>query len=191
MTVGVCGFPRCGSTMVMKMLDAGGVAPVAGTSLVSYELDHLDSFLQLPVDALRGRSVKLLDFALWQGVGTWPVTDWSFIWIRRARGEQARSQQKFHRWALPHLRPVPSTSSLKRSYDRDEPVALSHLRRLGDVCVLAFEEILTGPSTAARDLKAFLGAEHPNFDAHAAAAVVIDRDPACAPDMAFEEALSL
>lgn len=40
-TVGVCVHGRCGSSMLMAMLDAGGLPPVPGSAPGSYELPNL------------------------------------------------------------------------------------------------------------------------------------------------------
>ena len=75
----------------MKLLDAGGIEPVAGSCEVSYELGGLMNGELDRLD-LEGCSVKLLDAVLHVG---FPKADWKFIWIDRDRYEQAASQVKF------------------------------------------------------------------------------------------------
>ena len=92
--IGVCGFGRCGSSMVTEMLAAGGVPLATTTNLTSYEID-LDALPNLGPDDFAGRAVKLLDM-LHQGF-TIPTDgiDWRFIWIDRNAREQALSIYKF------------------------------------------------------------------------------------------------
>src|SRR5437868_14126670 len=93
--LGVCGFPRCGSSMTMRMLDAGGLPPISGSSPGSYELAGLDNLSARATGDFIGHAVKLLDFVQWYGVEGLPAVPWRFVWLHRDHRQQARSFSKF------------------------------------------------------------------------------------------------
>lgn len=195
-TIGVCGFGRCGSTMLMAMLTAGGVRAVDGTSTHSGELPDLAAIANLTADQLAGRAVKLLDWTLRAPLP--PAPAWSFVWIDRDRVQQARSTVKFlhaigalrrpnddapdgahERWASDVRRTI---LTLDASYRRDRPRALAALRSAGPVVVLNYEQVLANPRRAVRHLRRIA----PNLDGPAAVAAVHQRDGKCRPDLTFE-----
>lgn len=181
--VAVCGFGRCGSTMAMAMLDAGGIPPAGGAGPHSYELPSLDAIDQLTAADLAGRSVKALDHALRQPLP--PADSWRIIWLDRDPRHQARSQVKI----LRNLAGVHCRTGLPRdlidSYRSDRPRALAALERHGPVHVATYEDAVRDPVRFALDLAAFLAPELA-LDSDAAAAAVHRRRPYCAPDLSFE-----
>lgn len=183
--IGVAGFGRCGSTMLMTMLDAGGVPPVYGSAPGSYEIGDPEVLCAVPPGQLEGHAVKLLDLFRHDGL---PVfSPWRFIWLDRNGAEQGRSVVKFMTWAG-----IPVGDELAPEFTagfaRDRPEVLGYLRSRGDVLVLEYERILVNPTKAAKQIARFV--EMP-FDVQAAAAVVHRRAPQCRPDMAVEEALNV
>lgn len=181
-TVGVCGFGRCGSTLVMRMLLAGGCPPVVGAEEPPHE-SNLDAVWRMGPDDLAGRSVKLLDAPRWNR--SLPVArEWRFVWLDRDPMEQARSQVKF----LMGVTGVPipdapaAVAKFAASYGRDRPGLMQLLRRHGTVFVLRYERVLDNPRRAARQLKQVW----PGLDVEAAAAVVHNRDGKCRPDLSVE-----
>jgi hypothetical protein len=129
-SVGVCGFGRCGSTMLMAMLDAGGIWPAGDVDSRSYELTDAKQMPHLPADVLAGRSIKLLDAVLYGLVP--PADGWRFIWCDRQPHQQAKSQVKFFRGAG-HKVAARAVKMFEASYERDRPRALAHLVKLGRV----------------------------------------------------------
>ncbi len=182
-TIGVCGFSRCGATMVMRMLDAGGVRPVDGTMDGSYEAAG-----PLDWDApLAGCTVKLLDSIKH---GELPPANWRFIWVDRDPNAQTLSTRKFRRLILEDLAPIDDlrTEITQAAHHTnrlaaDRPKVLAKYRTLGPVTVVHFERILANPIKAAKQLRKIA----PGLDVHAAAAVVLVRGPECLPDVAIEE----
>lgn len=175
--VGVCGFGRCGSTMVMGMLDAGGLAPAPGSQMGSYELTDIRNAWFTP---LAGRAVKLLDSVLHFGVPDAPA--WRFVWLDRDPVEQAKSMLKL---MSPFTRgefAPDAVDRLARSYEADRPRALGRLRKHGDVLVLQYERVLANPRKAAKQLRRV----HPELEVDRAASVVHDRDGACRDGLDFE-----
>jgi hypothetical protein len=196
-TIGVAGFGRCGSTMAMAMLRAGGIPAVDGSDPDSGEL--LDGIEALAGVELAGRAVKILDLA---GRVPLPRADWRFIWLDRDPVQQARSVAKFVEWstdgAIDLYAEDQDLKNLIRSYDLDRPRVLGELKRYGPVLVLQYERVLAQPKRASRALARFvagldgLTVAHPTvlrFDVRAAAGVVHARDGRCRPDCAVEQAI--
>jgi hypothetical protein len=185
-TVGVCGHGRCGSSMLMAMLDAGGLPPVPGSAPGSYELPNLfaETLGAVPLD---GYAIKLLDSVLYDPL---PTADWRFIWLSRDYRQQARSQIKFLRWVMPELSLASGTSvsCLVRSYERDTPKALKLLRALGPVQVIRYEDVLASPYTWAREMAERLDLP---LDLDAMAGAVHRRSARCRGDMSVEESQSV
>lgn len=177
--VGVCGFGRCGSTMVMRMLDAGGLPPCAGSSPGSFELNGIDGLAERT--DLDGHAVKVLDLFAYHPL---PDADWRFVWLDRDHQQQARSMIKFAGALTGMSVPV---DVLARSYAEDRPGRLGWLRSRGPVCVLSYERVLANPMRAARTMRSEVW---PDLDVAAAAAVVHDRTPECRPDLSVELALA-
>lgn len=174
-TIGVCGFGRCGSTMVMAMLWAGG-CPCPG------EAPWEDPF---PHKAQPGTALKLLD--LYKVRGLPAAAEWKFIWLDRDPMEQARSQIKFAMATMPGAikDPEDAIHRFACSYGQDRPRDLAFLRRHGEVMVLQYERILAAPLKFAKALRRF----YPELDLRKAAAIVHERDGVCRPDLAVELAV--
>ena len=172
----VCGFGRCGTSLVMRMLDAGGLPPFESGPPAYENPANTDLFwLRQAV----GHAVKILDPLKFQLPPEWP---WRFIWIDRDPKQQARSQIKF---LSQFFQDVPSDRATLRRLGggmrRDRGPALAMLRRLGgeQPLILAFEDILTDPAAAAARLSAFCG----GLDAARMAAQVLQRPTDCLPYM--------
>lgn len=171
----VSGFGRCGSSLVMQMLSAGGVQC----------LGRHPAFESREV-VCPGQAVKILDPQRGAEALPYPIPDGArVIWIDRDPSEQARSLAKF------------TATLLGVSYSRDQRRALVMQLR-GDrlramrvlasrpLLVLSFESLLESPRLAAQKLAEFVGGE---FDIDAAARQVRPRSPECAPGMDMELSL--
>lgn len=90
----VCGFGRCGSSLLMQMLSAGGIETTG--PYPSFE-DYRSNFVSFDLPWFaeqRGRAVKILDPHKAPSIdGVSHVA----IWIDRDPGEQAKSFSKFLR----------------------------------------------------------------------------------------------
>lgn len=170
----VAGLGRCGTSMMMQMLSAGGVDVVGDWP--SYEVDEAG---RVPISndwaaSMDGRTVKVLD----------PQRSWRYagptrtIWMDRNPKEQARSQRKFLATIVgvsPDVRAI--VSSLRA--DRKKAMrALSHTDRI----IIAFEDVVRNPAREASRLLTFF----PRLDVSAAASAVKVRAAECASDMAIE-----
>lgn len=194
--LGVCGFGRCGTTMIMTMLHAGGVEPAAGTMAGSYELRlGPDGAIAVPdVDGLTGRAVKLLNHVQHFPLPH-PELRWGFVWLDRTRIEQARSMVKLLNHNQPRTAHPTAIFKFARSYSDDRPALLKRLQQHGPVAIASFEKTLEDPTSTAELLRGLVADLHgvdagDRFDVAAAAAAVHDRDPACRPDMYVELLLS-
>lgn len=175
--VGVCGFGRCGSSMVMAMLAAGGLVSVPGSSPRSHELDGEQALLDARPD---GHAIKLLDHFVRLGLP--PASGWRFVWMDRDPVQQAKSHAKLGALAGLDLGPV-QQELFARSYMAERPTMLGQLRAVGPVLVLNYERVLAAPRKAARLLRREIW---PALDVDAAVGAVHVRDASCAPDLAFE-----
>lgn len=191
--IGVAGYGRCGSTLIMTMLHAGGIRPVAGTARGSYELaGGITAMAGIPPELLPGHSVKLLDYHAVTGSLPGAADQrWAFVWMRRDPLQQARSLIKLLN-ATTDARIHPAKAyqiarDTRETTDRD----IARLRATGaEVLELSFEDALHEPARTAAELgdlveRHDLGPFHPD----AAAAFVLQRSPACRPDLAVEEFL--
>ena len=182
----VSGFGRCGTTLVMSMLQAGGV-PLVEDMAVSHEYSPA---LNLPEDDAwltlfaYGRAVKMLD----------PHRHvpphghkYAVLWLDREVAEQARSIAKL--LILLHRIPAARVDGkrLEHSLRRDRALARAIWKDRGArMFDLRFERILEDPLGAAAAIGLWVGVP---FDARAAAAVVLPRPPNCMPDLSIETLL--
>lgn len=187
--IGVCGFGRCGSTMVMEMLNAGGIAPVDGSQDRSHELDvDVQDWLAHAPAQPADRAVKILDAAL-----RWPElvharTDFDlFVWLDRDPTEQARSMLKLLRYVgVPGLA---SVHALAEGFARDRDRTLDLLRAhpRAEVMELSYEQVLADPHDAAVSLGLAVARSSGELlgDEWAAHAVHL-RTSECKPGLLFE-----
>jgi len=179
--VAVCGFGRCGSTMAMTMLVAGGCPP-GNAAEPPYE--GLPS--GLVGRDLSGTCVKLLHGGRMGEIPAGPTPAWRFVWLDRNPVEQGKSMVKFLHAMAPvtAITPRPGAAvGLARTFEQDRPGVLGALRRVGPVLVLDYERVLARPRKAALLLRREVW---PGLDVDAAAAVVHERNGLCRPDLAVE-----
>lgn len=184
----VSGLGRCGTTMVMTMLDAGGF-PVTGPR-PSYEPAERWRGGRPDMDwlpAQGGRAVKWIDpthhFTLPGRLTQRPV----IILMERNPREQARSQVKLLSMTGMKGLGRRAEKAIERSIKKDVPPMRAHLRNSAIVYGIDFEDILENPFWAARKLGRLVAHHYgADFDDEVAARVVIPRHPSCAPDLSME-----
>jgi hypothetical protein len=175
----VSGLGRCGSTLLMQMLAAGGYPLVPGASEVGHEHPVNVGVGRLPDDA--SGALKWLDPQRWAPPPRGCVL--GSVLLTREVGEQARSLVKFLR-ALGE----PCSSSektIKRfaaSLKADVPRALRVLTTRGPVLPVRFELLVEHPVIEITHISEWLGAD---IDAEAAAQALRPRvtGAACLPHM--------
>src|SRR5262245_14505758 len=125
----VSGFPRCGSSMVMQMLKAGGFPLFYDEGReAAYETTLI---FKLPGDCAwllrcQGRAVKLLDPHVYT-----PPRELSYdvIWLERDPVEQARSQVKLLN-ALGGALNTPAERLLAQTIVSEQPNALKAIHQI-------------------------------------------------------------
>lgn len=189
-TVIVHGVGRCGSSLAMQMLAAGGW-PVVG-SFPDYEVDELCGSmsrrrLAIP-DEYLGRAMKLL----WPAAWPWGETPAIAILATRDPLVQAESQVKLMRSGLPPDFPIDASKrklrQLAEGNAEDTARARSLIQRAGvPLLEWPFVAVLRDPWKMAVRLSSFLD-EHAGqgLNAERAAGMVIPRRPHCLPGLLEE-----
>lgn len=157
--VGVAGFGRCGSTMMMKMLHAGGYPPSYPYYQESYEPTNF-SKPTTKMAPKKGKTTKLLDLPLRHPLQNFK--HWLFIIMWRNPTHQAESTIRFlseAREQQPSL--FKDIETIKQSYKTDKPRLLKALQNAGgQIIELNYEDVITEPQKTVQTLAAHL----PNFD---------------------------
>lgn len=187
----VAGFGRCGTTLIMTMLDRGGF-PVAG-SRPAFEEDEMSPIVGVNkawVKAQAGKAVKWIDPLRARisrnDLPRAPV----IILMERDVREQARSSVKMVEASGAAIGNRNMVRAMTRSFRRDQPILRARLSTMGTVHRFAFEQVLRDPRGAAAMLGAIAKVEFDHdLDEAMAASMVLPRDPECQPDFAIEHAL--
>lgn len=168
----VSGFGRCGSSLVMQMLAAGGV-PCLG-DYPAFESRAM---------AKSGEAIKILDphranptpYAIPPGA--------CVIWLDRDPSEQADSLVKFTRILMGFSYNREQRRALVRQLRADREQAM---RAIGTrpKMIVPFESLLSTPAAWAKSIGAFVGLD--GFDIIAAAGQVRLRSPKCASGLDME-----
>ncbi len=175
----VTGWGRCGTTLAMLMLRAGGIPWADGSNPASGELTGPAA--RHPEDAAApGRAVKII-LADPRDTPRIPAAA-SIIWMRRNPREQARSIRKFERLLIKPAVQLPERLLISRLTDWTE-IALADLDDRGiPVLEVWFEDALADPHGTATLLTRIT----PSLETAGAAAVVQPRRPECAHDLSIE-----
>lgn len=181
----VCGFGRCGSSMVMQMLKAAGI-----------DMDGVPPYYETPlcfdgewISQQVGRAVKVLEPHRKGRV--YPKADFICIWLDRDIKQQARSHVKFHREkkGLVVMNPRYSRKKVMEYFKTERSKAVKLCESLGPTLILEFEELVSRPLKCA-----YLIAEHCGIDIRGnlkrMSEAVIRRDPECRKGLEMEIFLS-
>lgn len=167
----VAGLGRCGTSLVMQMLHAGGV-PCVG---------QYPAFEEHDVDLSRcgGMAVKVLDMPRFK-----PriPTDALIIRLTRDTHQQALSQAKMMRLTMGIPINRQQLRAVEASLDRDEGKT-STMIGWRKTRSLTFEYLLAKPRDAAAEIARFIDRQ---FDVELAAAQVRQRPSDCAPGLDME-----
>lgn len=170
----VSGLARCGSSMTMQMLYAGGMeccgcAP-AFEDLRVNGLPADTSWL----DRCDGMALKVLDpltFRL-------PPGEYRIIWLDRDIKQQAKSWVKFMR-KVGQIVPRSSTHKYRKLLQSRRDESLVYVTEMAqDVLFLRFERVLHNPMAEALRMAQFVGQD---LDVMAMARTVVDRPVECLP----------
>ena len=174
----VAGIPRCGSSLMMRMLHRGGIEPYAD-NLYSYEAEDV---LGLPsqtkwLDKAEGKAVKILEPLEYRPPKT---RAYRFVVMTRDPIEQAKSQVKFARATGVDIAANQKTIRiLAGSNERDTAALIKMIQGYPNAAllVISFEALILDPLEQALLVSDFCGGLHVS----AMTAEVIDRLPQCLP----------
>lgn len=186
----VAGMGRCGTSLMMQMLAAGGVPCTGEWPAFESDLAMAGRFDAKAFDALGDCAVKLVDPA---PLKPGRLPNHVVIWLDRSVPQQARSQIKFLRWNGQRVEESRRTRLAFESGLRRE--------RLGNRLSLgvpgrtysitaSFEMLINYPRRTAREIALFLSAHGWTVDADAMARQVVRRQPDCYPGMMELELLA-
>jgi len=174
----VSGFGRCGSSMLMQMLAAGGMKcsgkwPSFEDTRATRSLPHDIGWL----DEYHGRAVKILAPGFFLPLGL--CFDARGIWLDRDPKEQAKSWAKIQRRVGSDV-PRSKIHEQRRLFVNQRR---KHLDRLKFVTkdkplILRYDTILKMPHKAAETVKQFLGVR---LDIDKMTEQVVSRKPQCYP----------
>lgn len=183
----VAGLGRCGTTLMMTMLDAGGF-PVSGPR-PSYEIPNRWRAGRPDITWLNlqgGKAVKWIDPTRNSSLLSKLNIPSVVLLLERDAREQARSQIKLISEEV-KIYGRRAEKAMERSIRHDSPIVRARLRTRAIVYPMRFEDILKHPKRTADLLQRLIDVQFGQpFDAERAAAVVISRHPSCAPDLSME-----
>lgn len=179
----VCGSGRCGSSLAMQMLQAGGVEVVGHGP---YFEPKETVWHQFDVDWLIKQAgvVKLLHPI--PAIYKFPPGEYRSIWLTRCIKDQAKSILKFT--MAEHMVPEEDQDLGKIELDlfNESRVNNEALCQLGPMYTLPFDHLLTDPRGTARRMLEYFSLEG---DVDKMACVVQDRPVESLPDMSLEDKL--
>jgi hypothetical protein len=179
----VSGFGRCGTSMVMQMLDAGGMPTVCKGPIYEPEDMMTPEELLRPayLKAAEGKAIKVLDIQR----GRIPTgLDFNLIWMDRDAEEQAESQAKFLKAMCGFTVSRENRRAMQRSYPGDRVKAMQMIKAANPRALIEvrFETALLNPHAIAERIASHIE----GLDPFEMAKVVIPRSPRCMPDMRLE-----
>jgi LPS sulfotransferase NodH len=163
----VSGLPRSGTSMMMRMLEAGGIEPFTdgqrGADIDNpegyYEFDRVKDLETDPdkswVRGARGRALKVISFLLRH------LPDenaYRIVYMRRHLDEVLRSQDKMLD-RLGNAAPGADLDAMKEAYRNDIVAARLYARKQPgmEMIEVHYAEAIADPVAAARAVNAFLG----------------------------------
>ena len=183
-TVLVCGHGRCGSSLMMQMLQAGGYPTVGYYPAFEDECVGIDADMFALLRDSSGHAIKVLDPQMRE----WPSpmdTQTRVIWLDRDRNEQGRSQVKFLR-LIGGIEGIPQNAwkAFAASYGADTAFALKTFRDRGlEVLRITFEDLILFPHSTALRVSEWI---REDLDLERMAGAVIRRSPKCQPGVDIE-----
>ncbi len=182
----VCGLGRCGTSLVMQMLAAGGVECAGEPPAFEGEFNAVERITPGFLRSQRGRAVKLLDPQRC-GPKLERFPECVVLWCNRDAREQAKSQIKFATilMRLPYDRSAELRMAAALVRERNH--ALSVLEERWPTLQLDFEELLFNPVRAMGWIASFIDPWGFHPDLARAAAAVIPRSSKCYDGLLEEE----
>jgi len=181
----VCGLGRCGSSLLMQLLHAGGI-PCIGEPPI-FESDKCAITTQEPLwlSNQHGHALKVLLPERFKFI----ESEYYFLWVNRDKLEHAKSVMKFglffsRKNKLPsHNRFVKTLMKFHDNYDKDTENNLHHIKKYGRVFKFNFEEMIINPNSVILQLQSVLPFELNINKMHN---IVKFRSTQCSADMNLE-----
>jgi hypothetical protein len=176
----VAGFGRCGTSLVMAMLAAGGLQTVGAAPLFEHP-----QYIARRTDFrfLRRQNGKVIKWV--DPIATIIPHDvvGPVLWLDRDMIEQAKSQIKCAN-AFGENWPIDAAmiAEVEGQIHTKRNTALARAATVGPVTILTFEELLFDPVGSAKTLREVFQT-FSNLDIEAASSVVRSRSPQCAAGM--------
>ena len=163
----VSGLPRSGTSMMMRMLEAGGLAVLSDGERAAdvdnpkgyFELDRIKN-LERETDKsylrdARGKAVKVISFLI---KDLPDENDYQIVFMRRDLDEVLASQQKMID-RLESADSDPEAAAMKEAFRNDiaRVRVLSRTRPNFALCEVRYREAIADPAAASRVVNAFLG----------------------------------
>lgn len=172
----VSGFPRCGSTMMMRMLYAGGLDTIGNK--VAFE-DNRATFIGKKdywLSEAQGKAIKILDMHRQVLPDEF---EYKIIWMKRNYTEQGKSNVKLLRMMAKIDVPNMAYKKFADSYPAEEKRFLQKMKERNiEYAIFEFEKILNNPILYSLSIRDFLELEQ--LDWAKMAGIVKMRDPKCA-----------
>jgi hypothetical protein len=178
----VSGLPRSGTSMMMRMLEAGGLAPFTDAERAA-DIDNPEGYYEFErvkdlekdtdrrwVREARGRALKVISFLLRHLPDD---NEYRIVYMRRHLDEVLKSQDKMLD-RLGNAAPGADLEAMKEAYRNDIVAARLFARKQPNMEMIEihYGEAVADPAAAARAVNAFLGG---GFDEAAMAAAVNER----------------
>lgn len=184
-TVIVAGSGRCGSSLVMQMLAAGGMSCAGKPPLYEHADVYEDAALTAEWVAQWGAVKMLVPYKYKLGTDI----DALVIWLDRDPVQQSRSHRKYLEGVTEKLYAGFPEDEILNAYRNEFKAsktrslnALKGHPRLG----MTFEELVQTPIPAASRISRFVARYGWALDVGAMAATVAPRSASCLPDLSFE-----
>lgn len=164
----VSGLPRSGTSMMMRMLEAGGIDPFSDGERVA-DIDNPEGYYEFErvkdlekdtdtswVRQARGQALKVISFLLRH------LPDdnaYRVVYMRRHLDEVLQSQDKMLD-RLGNAAPGADLAEMKEAYRNDIVAARLFARKqpFMEMIEVQYAEVIADPIRAAREVNAFLGA---------------------------------
>ncbi len=177
----VSGFQRCGTSLVLQMLKAGGmdVYHDPDTDYPAYENAAQMSGGDFSwLNNIDGKALKWLEPQTYVPPEKFPF-DIRVLWMRRDPLEQARSTVKFLTQVAGFDVPLSMVHEFQKSYAEDTPKAAEiwHARR-AKFHMISFESLIEAPETMSITINKICGG---GLNEQAMARQVRKRSPRCLP----------
>lgn len=178
----VAGMGRCGTSLLMQMLDAAGIECVGKRP--DYETPESFGNFRADVFArMRGRAIKLVD-PMRLPIDEMP--NHIVLWLDRDFREQAKSALKLLSvFENGVRRDRQAVRAMERSLRSDRPKNMKAVGASGrcPTLILTFEDILSGPAATARLVKFLATHGYPRISAEQMASQIRRRSPKCLPGL--------